>query len=821
MGNLSADVRLRPIRFGFLVRPDDANRVTEICRVNTCLWGGKFNPLIPRLKTVPKWWDRHGHRFETATQIVNGYLDFFEPDFLVESEPGLADGLGFDPERVVALPDMLSREGQQDRNGHGQNVFSLYRDLYRKEFQFARRHEHDIVDVHAEDAAFAGAVACLFGAFPEDQDLQYFRRAFTEAFEPKAVALNAPTLATLYDSGFTSAIRLGHSGIEIDTHGWHDPALFVFDGREGRDLIDFWNLRAVRRNVLPIPMQWLSELSSFCKGFISRNFRPLPGNPHGVMTRVEVMFSRSIPSDAIEALYAEHLRVDINGANVRQDWYPSLWQPSPSFTMREMRPTLIAARKTFNTPSTAGETAVHFDCLHPEFAEEYGVHHRWANVVRLQDWTGTDAAATVFPCDYRNPFVPRFRALGGEHTLPTTEGIVIFPRFKNIPEHWTMPDGATAIGQWLKKNNVDSVPSDAGRATQQIVQTLGGFARVGDLANRDIVNILNDMSRRPITRSAHHQEFRNRIRNAVKSDIWHPHSFEALVERSAVELGLEVRCANCHSWSWYTLKQLDYRLTCALCLREFGFPITDPGQSDHARWSYRVIGPFALPDYARGGYAAALAMRFFSEIIGDHDDALTWSAGQELTLGPTEKVEADFILWYQRKAMFGQDYPTDIAFGQAKSFGREVFEPGDIEKMKRLAQRFPGATLVLATMKQPQELSTAEVKSISKLALWGREYVDKQRKSRAPVIVLTGTELFAPFSLRDAWKQAGGRHAQVAEVAYYRTDNLRVLADLTQQLYLNLPPYSNWHQAKWEAIHARRKARRQIPGETSGAAETG
>jgi len=52
MSSISAHVRLRPIRFAFLVRPDDLSRTIEIFRVNTCLWGGKFNPIIPYFTEV-------------------------------------------------------------------------------------------------------------------------------------------------------------------------------------------------------------------------------------------------------------------------------------------------------------------------------------------------------------------------------------------------------------------------------------------------------------------------------------------------------------------------------------------------------------------------------------------------------------------------------------------------------------------------------------------------------------------------------------------------------------------------------------------------
>lgn len=76
MENVNVQLRLRPIRFGFIVRPDDIKHVTEIFRINTCLWGGKYNPIIPFFKRVPQWWEKNGYHFENAKQIINGYLDF-------------------------------------------------------------------------------------------------------------------------------------------------------------------------------------------------------------------------------------------------------------------------------------------------------------------------------------------------------------------------------------------------------------------------------------------------------------------------------------------------------------------------------------------------------------------------------------------------------------------------------------------------------------------------------------------------------------------------------------------------------------------------
>ena len=162
-----------------------------------------------------------------------------------------------------------------------------------------------------------------------------------------------------------------------------------------------------------------------------------------------------------------------------------------------------------------------------------------------------------------------------------------------------------------------------------------------------------------------------------------------------------------------------------------------------------------------------------------------------MALPTGKKVESDFILWHQHKEFSGLDYPTDTVFGEAKSFGRPgetVFEQDDIDRMKLLAEAFPGSILVFATMKV--ELSGEEIDRIKELVAWGREYNPEAEKTRAPVIILTGTELFTEYSLKDSWEKKGVAHKEMIERARERIDNLRVLADLTQQLYLGMPPYS-------------------------------
>lgn len=806
MSQIRAQVRLRPVRFAYLVRPDDSTKAAEVFEINTCLWGGRFNPIIPCFKQVPKWWDRHHKSFESANEIINGYLDFFEPDFIVETQTGLSTGLGFDPARVLTLENMLFSEGDQGQSGYGLNIHDLYKDLYRKDYKFVRRNNHNIIDVVAKDRAFSAFCACLFGAFPKDPGLGYLSRGFKEAFGPEEVSLTGSVLSDLFSGGFTSALRIGISNIDPTFHNSHEPVLFVLDAKKPRDLIDFWNLRAVRPRVLPIPLQWLDELTAFAKQYIADHHQPLRGNPNGVMTQATVMFSRSIPTNEIERIHESYFLVDIEGANVRQDWYPSFWRPHSDHVLGDTRPTLTAERRTFDLPYRDSSEKIQFECLYPPFADEWGNSYRWANVVELTDWAGQNQAATVYPCEYRNPTYPNF-GFGREILLPTTEGLVTFPRYKDIPESWEIPDGTTAVGAWLKTNGIKAFTSDAGRSTQQIIQTLGGIWGVSCLANSKVIELLNEITRKPTTRTMQHQAFEQRLKCTETEGFPNLRSFENLVEKKAVELGLELKCAKCAHWSWYALDQLGQFVRCSLCLQQFEFPTIHPNSSTHSRWVYRLIGPFALPDYSRGGYSAALSIRLLGARLGSVGSGkVTWSAGQELEFSQTKRVESDFILWYQREMQFGVSHPTEIVFGEAKSFGKDAFQDNDVQRMKELAIRFPGSVLVFSTMKRADELSSEEIHRISKLAMWGREFIRGRNKTRAPIILLTGSELFTPFSLQDTWSRLGGKHEQLGAPGWVRLDNLRVLADCTQQLYLNLPPYAEWLRAKWKKRADRKKA---------------
>lgn len=134
MTDLTANIRLRPTRIGFLVRPTDMTSIRKIMRVCTCLWGGLYNPIIPVFRTPPKEWRQEKFERVKGLDVAKGYIRFFEPDVFVEAENGLLEeaGLGALREKyilekqVVSFDDFLKPRDHRDGRRELTEAYHLY-----------------------------------------------------------------------------------------------------------------------------------------------------------------------------------------------------------------------------------------------------------------------------------------------------------------------------------------------------------------------------------------------------------------------------------------------------------------------------------------------------------------------------------------------------------------------------------------------------------------------------------------------------------------------------------------------------------------------
>lgn len=181
-----------------------------------------------------------------------------------------------------------------------------------------------------------------------------------------------------------------------------------------------------------------------------------------------------------------------------------------------------------------------------------------------------------------------------------------------------------------------------------------------------------------------------------------------------------------------------------------------------------------------------LALRFFTQLLREPTTALLSFTAEKAGT----PLEADLGL-FLKEMPFGRT-TIELVFAECKTY--DQFERKDIQRMQLIAQNFPGAVLVFATLRT--ELTDREKRLLRPLVNKGRKYWKADRPCN-PVLILTGIELFSEWRPEYFWKDAGATHAAFANRLRGHASLLE-LCDATQQLYLGLKPWHTWWQEMWE-----------------------
>jgi hypothetical protein len=369
-----------------------------------------------------------------------------------------------------------------------------------------------------------------------------------------------------------------------------------------------------------------------------------------------------------------------------------------------------------------------------------------------------------------------------------------------------------AITASLKQLGIKAELSEPGHIAKQMLEHIGGLWGVHLIADIDTLKLLNKMAgglRRKRNdddmveesfdlRSATLKDWTDLIARRKEMGSLPANALADFTKRNVIRLGIETECPHCSAKNWSTLTSVDYQITCERCLKLYDFP--QAGLREHNRnWTYRVVGPFSVPDYGRGSYTALLALRVL-ERYRSATDRLTFATAMKLSFDGIHR-EVDFIAWQGHERMQETHRPPQLIIGEAKSLGQgELITQSELTGLKTVAAKLPEAAIVIAVLRD--HFTTAEQRILKKFVAWGRR-VNAYGEPTNPVILLTSHELTLDHYLSLTWKALGGLHAKFAESRSNR--GLFDVADATQQIYLRMPSFHQERDQYWKKRLARRQ----------------
>lgn len=801
MTKLSANIKLRPTRIGFLVKPNDTKSVKRIMTLNTCLWGGRLNPIIPVYQRAPKEWSTSGVERVKGYNVGKGYIEFFEPDVFVESEPGLHKKLdliqspevSFSPS-IISLDNYFQETRGQKEIYYGLGIFDVLKRKYDSERKFELRHKAKAV--MPKPVKGSGVMEAVYGCYPNDEELGFNGKAYEDVFQPHEELNDLKLWRETFIEGVTTPLRTTLEHLDV-LQAWHDDlTIYVFDPKKTVDLIDLWNMRIEPRPILPVPINLLSSLTNDIQEILNSEFRPIKGNSNGVMHRPTIEFSRSLTRNKTPENIRADYKLDAMEYHTLKLWRNDIWtSKKPNHGPRYSRIEYECSSKA-TTISVDTDGYTEFETLSPSFAKKYNRQKaRWANVLTFNSLPQSEWA-TLLPLNSFDKKWPRI-SIGSDITTISSEGWVFSQKNKRETQFVTMLSLEQAVIEWLSENGIQAKVSDPGQNAKQIIEATNGLRGLSILKDPITLKLLNKLAGGQRIRSNEDEtivenfqdrtisikDFESHI-SKIKNQGFHRPSSKNFIEYGILKIGLKTQCTYCKATNWRGLDNINYEIICDRCLENYQFPQSNL-QRDNGNWHYRILGPFSIPDYAQGAYSSVLTISALSSLIDFHGGA-TYAPSLDLEI-EGKCFEVDFAMWVPPSPAYQSNKNPILAIGEAKSFALEAIKKKDITQLKELAKKLPMAAIVISVLKD--SFSELEKELISKFILWDRKTGSSKRERRT-IVLMTGTELFADFSIQNTWKDLGGAYEKHSN--YHSTNCLENFANATQEIYLGIEPYYDW-----------------------------
>ncbi|UFS67388.1 hypothetical protein LO749_14865 [Paracoccus denitrificans] len=749
--------------------------------------------MIPVAQRLPTAWRSDLVKRPSPRQTTEGYLRFFEPDILVETAPGqfARAGLTVDEiynrkRRIAGLDALIRTEpGRRPDFDVSLGMHHVYDHLFSTDFQYRRRVERPVLRFSGGDRVGRAFYETCYGMFPEREDISYVKEYYDGALEALEVRPDVEAWHKLERQQASCPLDFTLHGTEQQFHGHWDETIFIFDPLSGADVIDFWNARLFVREPIPVNSHWLAASRDLVVDYIRHNHRPLPSNPNGVTIGTRLRIGRSLDSNSVMA------ELDLDKASLSsgslsvQTWYDHIGDASQSRRGWRRELSHLTSESRDVDVSVGDSDTIRVPQLSPPYTKfTRGAGPAWVNVISPRFYAMGNQYAEAVPSAAidLNPYYP---APGMIDQWPTCEGWLTFQNFAHDQGFFRLLKMNVAVTSWLKSQNLEAVPSDAGRVADRVIEAAGGVDGTPLLANEVVLRQLDKMARSRTEhtdgsveeypdRTATFDQLKPMLKAIKDASFGQAASLKRFVDMGALRLGLSAKCDHCAKENWYGLDDVAMTIQCNRCLRTFPFPQGELPPKN--TWKYRVVGPFAVPHYAQGAYSVALTLGFLKRRLGSLP-SFTFTTSLELSSG-AEKLETDFFAWYDEDRMGRAGADPLLFVGECKSFGKEVFKKADIDRLQRLGELLPGAYLVASTLKS--DLSEVEREQLRRLCKWGwkRRRTDR-RASR--VILLTGRELFDPHGFR---RSEGAASQRSDALDWSRIYEFGELAVATQRAYL-------------------------------------
>ena len=668
MNTLSVRISYRPIRIGWCVAPGDFAGLDRALRLSHCLWGGRFNPLIPI------------DHAERAKRLV----DVFRVDalFPVSTAP--------DVRAFVAaqkhLPWPLLQDGVFPARGDqpapsfldvraGLDVLQGLASKHTPGLPFRA-----VRPTWSPDDALNLVLLATFGAYADPHEVGVdYTRAFDmlPMSECPRLGATAPVPTDALIQWLTPSELTALDLYNLATFNAHSAGLYIGDASDFADLVCYWNLRAANLDILfydPAHNNRLAALArTHCESITANPGHQFAGRP---IETIAVWSSEArkvgVPQFVGRALRCAVGEATWNGLNVR----PDLMRFEPQWCLGILeelgdRPGLFIQLPAPPFPRRRDQSRQHV-----VISLDAGLQ-----MPKNDSWT------------FSVPYVPEINEyLGREvHYIPISaraepHGLGVSEDLAADSLRIRALDATSLVATVFRLAGISASASAAGLVARRVIDQMGGLQGCRPFKIRGVRELLAmrgartgitwDVAMRTIGQTLEpHQGLI--IERRTGGGLTPQAVFDYLCRKGVFRVGLELKCDHCGQHFWLHVDDVREKSQCEYC----GTLFRVTPQLRDGGWRYRRSGLFGRENNQEGAVPVALLLQQLHTALNSSWLAFTTGLDLEGPVSANDRCETDFAVLAR-----GDDGSAQLAIGECKAAGS--VEQSDIDNLRRVADAF-------------------------------------------------------------------------------------------------------------------------------------
>lgn len=670
-------VRYRPMRIGLCIEEGNLDAFRTAVQINTTLWGGRFNPIIPI-----------GASTRTAKHVVSAFqVDALQDISTTKAVTDFIESLPHlkwpDYEKSLFIP----RDGGADATLL--DVYHPVRHLAQRPPAQPERQFQAFLLQWSDADSLRDVLAASYGEYPPKETIGKDYLTLFRRLKPVEVRLDIEPVPT---DAADMLSPLAVTGLELSpsmlSWGHKEPGFYIGSATDLTDLINFWNLRAANIDLVfydPAFATRLAPIMNDHKEWLQTRPRRDPEWP----------FHSSLWTKTRDPLpdlqtFGEGFAISVIDNDL---WDPNtLWKPPVmSFDEQSILGTVTAQ---------FGQPTVTFQLPPKPFFTNFEIHKQKL-IASVRPLIQT---SEFILCP---PYTPELNEYYGRQihfdsskvrSEPEALGVVIDVTKSDLTLRPL--DSLQLIKRLFASRSIEATQSEAGKVGHRLIQQMGGLqgCRIFKIPGvRELIRAHGAQD--SFTRSGATQTIRG-FDPATNVETFAPHknlyvqyrepgelkpdaAFAYLLDKKMFRAGLAFTCPNCALPFWLHLDSLKTMVACEYCDTSFNVM---PQLKDRD-WKFRRSGLFGRDDHQGGGIPVSIVLQQLETTL--HDKIVAWTTGMNLEQSVPNgwKCESDFVLIVEDNREGPQ-----IVFSETKSRGGEI-TADDVANLARLADAFEGSSL--------------------------------------------------------------------------------------------------------------------------------